>query len=160
MKFLFTLQRPLFDLILIKHCQTDCLTISRPSFYMGPVSLKTRSPGQIIGNSCLNSRGYICCSILMKRGQKVCFDNIQAKFKYGSCQVKNQVTRSNLRNSFLNIISDLNPQVSPVVYKAMKKGNSKKSSLSGERSRALWALLLSFQIYTQSNIRQYVVSAI
>jgi len=34
--------------------------------------------------------------------------------------------------------------VSPVVYKAMKKGNSLKSSLSGERSRALWALLFEF----------------
>jgi len=45
-------------------------------------------------------------------------------------------------NSFLNISSDLDPQVSPVVYKAMKKGNSSKSSLSGERSRALWCLLL------------------
>jgi len=40
-----------------------------------------------------------------------------------------------------NITSDVDPQVSPVVYNAMKKGNSLKSSLSGERSRALWALL-------------------
>ena len=47
-----------------------------------------------------------------------------------------------LEKKFLNINSDLDPQVSPVVYKAMKKGNSYKSSLSGERSRALWALLL------------------
>jgi len=47
-----------------------------------------------------------------------------------------------LENSFLNISSDLHPQVSPVVYKAMKKGNSYKSSLSGERSRALWFTLL------------------
>jgi len=46
-----------------------------------------------------------------------------------------------LENCFLNITSDLDPQVSPFVYKAMKKGNSLKSSLSGERSRALWALL-------------------
>ena len=46
-----------------------------------------------------------------------------------------------LENYFLNITSDLDPQVSPVVYKAMKKGNFLKSSLSGERSRALWALL-------------------
>jgi len=49
--------------------------------------------------------------------------------------------RSKTRSPGQIIISDLNPQVSPVVYKAMKKGNSKKSSLSGERSRALWALL-------------------
>jgi len=46
-----------------------------------------------------------------------------------------------LEHYFLNITSDLDPQVLPVVYKAMKKGNSLKSSLSGERSRALWALL-------------------
>ena len=43
---------------------------------MGPVGLKTKSPGQIIGNSCLHS-------------------------------------------------SDLDPQVSPVVYKAMKRGTLK-----------------------------------
>jgi len=49
-----------------------------------------------------------------------------------------------LGNSFLNITSDLDPQVSPVVYKAMKKGNSYKSSLSGEHSRALWALLFLY----------------
>ena len=48
-----------------------------------------------------------------------------------------------LENYFLNITSDLDPQVLPVVYKAMKKGNSLKSSLSGERSRALWALLFT-----------------
>ena len=35
------------------------LTISRPSLDMGPVGLKTRSPGQIIGNSCLHYKGYI-----------------------------------------------------------------------------------------------------
>ena len=50
-----------------------------------------------------------------------------------------------LENCFLNITSDLDPQVSPVVYKAMKKWNSLKSLLSGERSRALWALLLLFK---------------
>jgi len=53
-----------------------------------------------------------------------------------------------LENSFLNITSDLDPQVSLVVYKAMKKRNSKKSSPSGERSRALWALLL-FTYFTK-----------
>ena len=43
---------------------------------MGYVGLKTRSPGQILGNSCLHSRGHICDSILMKLGQNVCLDNI------------------------------------------------------------------------------------
>ena len=73
------------------------LIISRPNSNMGYVESKTRSPGQILGNSCLHSKGHICDPILMKLCQNVCFDNIQAKFKYGSCRVKNQVTRSNLR---------------------------------------------------------------
>jgi len=32
---------------------------------MGHVGTKTRSPGQILGNSCLHSRGQICDLILM-----------------------------------------------------------------------------------------------
>jgi len=32
---------------------------------MGYVGLKTRSPGQILGISCLHSRGPICDMILM-----------------------------------------------------------------------------------------------
>jgi len=41
------------------------LTISRPSSNIGHVGSKTRSPGQILGNSCLHSRGQICDLILM-----------------------------------------------------------------------------------------------
>jgi len=41
------------------------LTISRPSSNMGHVGSKTRSPGQILGNSCLHPRGHICNLILM-----------------------------------------------------------------------------------------------
>jgi len=52
------------------------LTISRPSSNMGHVGSKTRSPGQILGNSCLHHRGHICDPILMKLCQNVCFDNI------------------------------------------------------------------------------------
>jgi len=52
------------------------LTISRPSSHMGHVGSKTRSPGQIFGNSCLHFRGQICDPILMKLDQNVCFDNI------------------------------------------------------------------------------------
>jgi len=51
-------------------------TISRPSSNMGYVGSKTRSPGQIIGNPCLHSRGHICDLILMKLCQNVCFNNI------------------------------------------------------------------------------------
>ena len=52
------------------------LTISRLSSNMGHVRSKTRSPGQILGNSCLHPRGHICDPILMKLCQNVCFDNI------------------------------------------------------------------------------------
>jgi len=48
------------------------LTISSPSLNIGYVGLKTWSPGQILGNCCLHSRGYICDLILMKFGQNVC----------------------------------------------------------------------------------------
>jgi len=51
------------------------LTRSRPSLNMGHVGSKTRSPGQILGNSCLHSWDQICNPILMKLGQNVCFDN-------------------------------------------------------------------------------------
>jgi len=65
------------------------LTISRLSSNMGHVGSKSRSPGQISGNSCLHPRGHICDPILMKLCQNVCFDNIWAKFEYGLCRVKN-----------------------------------------------------------------------
>ena len=50
---------------------------------MGHVGLKTRSPDQILGNSCLHSRGHICDPILMKLCQNVLFDKNKAKFEYG-----------------------------------------------------------------------------
>jgi len=43
---------------------------------MGHVRSKTRSPGQILGNFCLHSRGHICNLILMNLRQNVWFDNI------------------------------------------------------------------------------------
>ena len=52
------------------------LTIFRPSSNVGHVGSKTRSPGQILGNFCLHSRGKIGDPILMKRGQTVCLSNI------------------------------------------------------------------------------------
>jgi len=69
------------------------LTISRPSSNMGHVGLKTRSTGQILGNSCLHSKGhicgYICDLILMKLCQNVCLDNILY-----------DVTSGNVNNNF------------------------------------------------------------
>jgi len=52
------------------------LTISRPSLNVGHVGSKTRSPGQILGSSCLHSRGHICNPMLMKLHQNVYLDNI------------------------------------------------------------------------------------
>jgi len=43
---------------------------------MGHVELKTRSPGQILGNSCSHSRGQIGEPILMKLNQNVSLYNI------------------------------------------------------------------------------------
>jgi len=65
------------------------LTISRLSSKMGHVGSKSRSPGQILRNSCLHSRGQICDPILMKLDQNVCLTNFLDKFEYGSCRVKN-----------------------------------------------------------------------
>ena len=56
--------------------QNVFMTISRPSLNMGHVGSKTRSPGQILGNSCLHTIGQSCDPILMKLRQNVCYDNI------------------------------------------------------------------------------------
>ena len=48
------------------------LTISRSSLNIGYDESKPRSLGQILGYSCLQSRGHICDSILMKLDQNVC----------------------------------------------------------------------------------------
>ena len=63
------------------------LTISRTSSKIYDVWSKTRSPGQILGNSCLHCRGQICDPILMKLCQNVCFHNIQDKFENKLCHV-------------------------------------------------------------------------
>jgi len=54
---------------------------------VGHIGLKTRSLGQILGNSCLHSRGQIDDSNLIKHDQNVCLSNISAKFEYGSCWI-------------------------------------------------------------------------
>jgi len=52
------------------------LTISRPSSNMGHVVSKSRSPGQILRNSCLLLRDHICNPILINFDQSVCLSNI------------------------------------------------------------------------------------
>ena len=56
---------------------------------MGYVGSKTRSPGQILGKPCVQSRGHIFSRILMKVGQNVCLDDISDEFENGLRGVKN-----------------------------------------------------------------------
>ena len=51
--FVLTISRPSWN------TRMFLLEISRPSSNMGHVGSNTRSPGQILGNSCLHSRGHI-----------------------------------------------------------------------------------------------------
>ena len=50
--------------------------------------------------ACVCSGGHIFSPIVMKFGQNICLDEISDEFENGSCQVKNKVTRSNLRITF------------------------------------------------------------
>jgi len=52
------------------------LAISRTSSNMGHVGLTSRSPGQILENSCLHSTGNISHRIFMKLGQNVCLVSV------------------------------------------------------------------------------------
>ena len=55
---------------------------------MGHVRSKTRSLGQISEKPYVHPRGHIFCSIIMKRGQNVCLDEISDSFENGPCWVK------------------------------------------------------------------------
>ena len=78
------------------------LTISRPSSNMGHVGSKTRSPGQLLGNSCLHSRGYICDPILMKFGQNVCLIISWPSLNMGHVGLKTRSPGEILGNSCLH----------------------------------------------------------
>ena len=54
----------------------------------GHVRLKIRSLGQILGKSCVPSRGQIFNLILMKFGQKVCLNEISDERESESCLSK------------------------------------------------------------------------
>jgi len=71
-----TLETTFATRFLLNFVRMFVVTISRPSLNMGHIGSKTRSPGQILGNSCLHSRGHIRDPILMELGQNVCFDTI------------------------------------------------------------------------------------
>ena len=82
------------------------------SLKMGLVGLKTRSRGQIFENPREPSGGHIFNLVFMKLGHDVCLDDISDGFENGSCSVKNQVTRSNHRRTYVCLQvrgCDLNP---------------------------------------------------
>ena len=56
---------------------------------------KSRSVGQIIEKPNDHSRGHSFGPIFIKLAQNDHLDNISVKFEYGSCWVKNKVSRSN-----------------------------------------------------------------
>ena len=74
---------------------------SRTTLKIGHVRLKTRSLGQILWKLCVCFRGHIFSPIIMKLGQNACLEVILDEVENGSCQVKNYVTRSNLRKTLL-----------------------------------------------------------
>ena len=69
---------------------------------MGHVGSKTRSPDQIVGNSCLHSRGQFYDSILIKLGQNVCFAILRPSLNMGYVGSKTWSPRQILENSCLH----------------------------------------------------------
>jgi len=80
------------------------LSICRPTLNMGHVGSKTRSPGQIFGNSCLHSRGQISNPILMKLDQNVCLSNFWPSSKICHVWSKSRSPGQILVNSCLHIL--------------------------------------------------------
>ena len=66
---------------------------------MGHIGSKTRSVGQIIEKPCEHSSGHSFSPRLINLAQNGHLDNILVKFEYGSCRVKNKVSRSNDRKT-------------------------------------------------------------
>jgi len=143
---------------------------------MSHVGSKTRLPGQIVGNFWLHSRGYICNLILMKLGQNVCFwqylgqvrkhvmsgQKLGHQFKYEEILVYTlDVTFATwfwwyfVRMFVLTIsrpsldMGHFGSNMSPVVHKAMKKGNLKVFCLRWAFQGPLGTLVSSF--WFQSN---------
>ena len=85
--------------IIIKLGQNVHLMKSRTSLKMGNVGSKAMSLDQILEKHCVRYRGHIFSPIIMLLGQNVRLDEISDDFENGSCQVKNYVTRPNLRKT-------------------------------------------------------------
>jgi len=79
-------------------------TISRPSSKICHVWSKTRSPVQILGNSCLHSKGQICNPILMKLDENVCLSNVlRPSLNMGHVGLTSWSPGQILENYFTNI---------------------------------------------------------
>ena len=85
--------------ISMKICQNVCLDETSVKLNMGHVTSNTRSVGQIIEKPCEPDASHIMHPIIMKICQNVCLDQTLVNFEYGSCCVKNKVSRSNLRKT-------------------------------------------------------------
>ena len=68
----------------------------------GACRLKTRSLGHFSIKPCSHSRGHSFASAFMKLYQSF-FNDILIKSEYGSCRVKNQVTRLDFFETFFNL---------------------------------------------------------
>ena len=69
---------------------------------MGDVGSKTRSVDQIMEKPCEHSRGHSFGQIFIKLVQNDHLDNTFVKSEYGSCRVRNEVSRSNLHKNLVN----------------------------------------------------------
>ena len=69
---------------------------------MGHVRSNPRSPGQILGNTCLHTRGQICDPILMKPDQNACLSNFRPSLNMGHVRLTSRSPGQILQNSCLH----------------------------------------------------------
>ena len=98
----YTLKTTFVKQILWNLVRMFVLTISRPSLIMGHVESKSRSPDQILGYSCLHTRGYICDPILMKLHRNVFLTISIPKLNMGYVGLKTRSPWQILGNSCLH----------------------------------------------------------
>ena len=79
------------------------IIMSTSSLKLGHIGSTARSLGQILEEPCVHSRGHSFDSKFMKLCQNAYDHNIWAKFETGSCWIKNEVARSNLRKTFCTL---------------------------------------------------------
>ena len=83
--------------------QNVCLDEISDEFEKVHVWSKTRSLGQMLVKLYVCSIGHIFRPIITKLDQHVCLVEISHKFENGSCQVKNQVSKLNVRKTLCTL---------------------------------------------------------